>query len=687
MCLAWDATCVNTYADSHVLAAATSAGTAAREAEVKKRKKYDDLTQRFHFEPLAFETSGACGPSTKVFVRELGARIASVTEDRRETAWLWQRLALAVVRGNAASILQTAEHEVQQKRREQETGTWRGRTVQNRRNGLREEPLGVGELHCALPSRNPLDDPELAQYLKPRAAPRSVDERVATTQELTDQLLSIAPSCSEVSPGSPRPNRLATYASLLAEMKRDAVSGYVEPGPGASSRRSQLLAGLLVGSVLCRCCSLVHNPLLPEEAARRGLDRHQVSTAFSYAAFVEVISFPAMGWLTSRLDAGRLYLSGVVVCGLATAALSFITYVEGSRFFLPWCMAARTLEAVGRIAAVTAGKSISVSQFRNRRDAAVKIASGVNIIVSSPALGGSMYAVFHYGALPYTLGGLLLGGGFATLAALPALNTQSTDRTGVRPTLERLGRGETLRGFVGALRQIAACPDNWLAFVVMLTIAMNWWTLGPSLMAPVRAAARLDTAELGLLHAASLASSVLALPVWVRLSGAVSNSFLLVSACLCALAGAALLLPLPGAPASRGSLVAALVAQEVFGCGACVPLLPLLLRTSAAAGLSAGPHAQTLVFSLLLAVHALGKLVFPLAGAAVAERLGLLAVVLCLSAGTLLICLLLLTRGLAHHYMQRKQTKQNNAYVAISPSLAPGPAVFVEIPIQLPFPL
>ncbi|KAF0308860.1 hypothetical protein FJT64_019983 [Amphibalanus amphitrite] len=230
MCLAWDATCVNTYADSHVLAAATSAGTAAREAEVKKRKKYDDLTQRFHFEPLAFETSGACGPSTKVFVRELGARIASVTEDRRETAWLWQRLALAVVRGNAASILQTAEHEVQQKRREQKTGTWRGRTVQNRRNGLREEPLGGGELHCALPSRNPLGDPELAQYLKPRAAPRSVDERVATTQELTDQLLSIAPSCSGVSPGSPRPNRLATYASLLAEMKRDAVSGYVEPG-------------------------------------------------------------------------------------------------------------------------------------------------------------------------------------------------------------------------------------------------------------------------------------------------------------------------------------------------------------------------------------------------------------------------------------------------------------------------
>ena len=67
MCLAWDATCVNTYAESHVLSAATSAGAAARDAESKKRKKYSDLARRFHFEPLAFETSGVCGPSTNTF--------------------------------------------------------------------------------------------------------------------------------------------------------------------------------------------------------------------------------------------------------------------------------------------------------------------------------------------------------------------------------------------------------------------------------------------------------------------------------------------------------------------------------------------------------------------------------------------------------------------------------------------
>ena len=100
---------MNTFAESHVISAAVSAGAAARDAEDKKRRKYDDLTKRFHVEPLAFETSGVCGLSTKMFVRELGSRMTSVSGDRRETAWLWQRLALAIVRGNAASILQTTD--------------------------------------------------------------------------------------------------------------------------------------------------------------------------------------------------------------------------------------------------------------------------------------------------------------------------------------------------------------------------------------------------------------------------------------------------------------------------------------------------------------------------------------------------------------------------------------------------
>ena len=102
--LVWDATCVNTYAASHLPAAAVIAGAAAKEAEVMKTRKYSELATRYRFQPVAFETSGTCGPSTRVFIRQLGARLTSLTGEPRESAWLWQRLAIAVIRGNAVSV-------------------------------------------------------------------------------------------------------------------------------------------------------------------------------------------------------------------------------------------------------------------------------------------------------------------------------------------------------------------------------------------------------------------------------------------------------------------------------------------------------------------------------------------------------------------------------------------------------
>ena len=105
--LLWDATCVNSYAQTRLAAAATTAGGAAKEAEEAKRRKYAHLTSRFRFEPVAFETSGSCGPTTRIFLQELGARLTAVTGERRETQWLFQRCSLAVIRGNAASVLLT----------------------------------------------------------------------------------------------------------------------------------------------------------------------------------------------------------------------------------------------------------------------------------------------------------------------------------------------------------------------------------------------------------------------------------------------------------------------------------------------------------------------------------------------------------------------------------------------------
>ena len=82
-----------------------SPGAAAAAAEERKRLKYAGLSDRYRFEPVAVETTGVVGPSTSRFLKEVGRRIYAVTGESRETAWLMQRVSIAVARGNAASML------------------------------------------------------------------------------------------------------------------------------------------------------------------------------------------------------------------------------------------------------------------------------------------------------------------------------------------------------------------------------------------------------------------------------------------------------------------------------------------------------------------------------------------------------------------------------------------------------
>ena len=108
--LCWDATCVNTFAEGSVNDNAIEAGRTAAKAERAKRAKYSDLARRFRFEPIAIETSGVFGPSSKKIVQEIGSRIIEKTGEVREANWLKQRLSIAVQRGNAISILSQAKH-------------------------------------------------------------------------------------------------------------------------------------------------------------------------------------------------------------------------------------------------------------------------------------------------------------------------------------------------------------------------------------------------------------------------------------------------------------------------------------------------------------------------------------------------------------------------------------------------
>ena len=108
--LCWDATCVNTFSETSVNDTAIEAGQAAAKAENAKRSKYPDLVRRYRFEPVAIETSGVFGPSTRSIVNEIGKRISEKTGEKRETFWLKQRLSIAIQKGNSLSIISSAKH-------------------------------------------------------------------------------------------------------------------------------------------------------------------------------------------------------------------------------------------------------------------------------------------------------------------------------------------------------------------------------------------------------------------------------------------------------------------------------------------------------------------------------------------------------------------------------------------------
>jgi hypothetical protein len=105
--LVWDFTCPDTLAPSHVRQSSVSAGAVAKIAERNKSSKYKSLESNFTVIPLVVETLGVWGSMAGDFFGDLGRRIALSTNEPRATAFLLQRIAIAVQRGNAASVLGT----------------------------------------------------------------------------------------------------------------------------------------------------------------------------------------------------------------------------------------------------------------------------------------------------------------------------------------------------------------------------------------------------------------------------------------------------------------------------------------------------------------------------------------------------------------------------------------------------
>ena len=101
----WDVSIVHTLAPSYLDASSKRAGAAAEQRASAKRAKYVDFAPTYDFVPLIFETMGPLASETKVFLDGLAQRLRWATGDLRAGDFFYQRLSLAVQRGNAVCVL------------------------------------------------------------------------------------------------------------------------------------------------------------------------------------------------------------------------------------------------------------------------------------------------------------------------------------------------------------------------------------------------------------------------------------------------------------------------------------------------------------------------------------------------------------------------------------------------------
>ena len=101
----WVSTCVDTLAPSHRVLEVREAEAVEDDAEHRKRVKYTYLESTHYFIPVAIQILGAMAQEARSFFKEVARRIVATTNKRQTLQFLQQRLAVAVQRGNAASLL------------------------------------------------------------------------------------------------------------------------------------------------------------------------------------------------------------------------------------------------------------------------------------------------------------------------------------------------------------------------------------------------------------------------------------------------------------------------------------------------------------------------------------------------------------------------------------------------------
>ena len=96
--LAWDVTVPNTFVSSHITSTASNVGAAADKAACSKTKQ---IRTSEYYSQFALETGGSWNSEAIELTNDIGKRITAINSEPLMAQFLFQRISIAVQRGNA----------------------------------------------------------------------------------------------------------------------------------------------------------------------------------------------------------------------------------------------------------------------------------------------------------------------------------------------------------------------------------------------------------------------------------------------------------------------------------------------------------------------------------------------------------------------------------------------------------
>jgi hypothetical protein len=107
--LVWDVTVVDPLCTTYLNSSVIEPFSASKNAELKKRSKYQNLSDNFLFIPIGFDVLGGFGPEAKSIINTIGKEIFKRTGEIKSTLFLKEKISIEIQRSNSTCMYGTLE--------------------------------------------------------------------------------------------------------------------------------------------------------------------------------------------------------------------------------------------------------------------------------------------------------------------------------------------------------------------------------------------------------------------------------------------------------------------------------------------------------------------------------------------------------------------------------------------------